>query len=102
MKLLSFLDRLAAELAAFCCLGWHRFIAPAFGARCRYHPSCSQYAVQALRERGLIRGGYLSLRRVLRCNSFFPGGYEPLPPLTKSGNAESATEGRAVEEERRV
>jgi putative membrane protein insertion efficiency factor len=46
---------------------------------CRYHPSCSNYALEALRTHGAARGSLLALRRLLRCNPFFPGGYDPVP-----------------------
>jgi len=45
---------------------------------CRYHPSCSEYAVEALRKRGAIRGGAMALWRILRCNPFSSGGYDPV------------------------
>jgi len=46
---------------------------------CRYYPSCSEYAVRAIMARGLIRGSLLAVWRVLRCNPFSPGGYDPGP-----------------------
>jgi uncharacterized protein len=56
-------------------------ISPLFPPSCRYYPSCSKYAAEALKKHGLIKGSYLSVRRVLRCNPFFPGGYDPVPRL---------------------
>lgn len=49
---------------------------------CRFTPSCSRYAVTALERFGIAKGGYLAFRRVLRCNPFHPGGYDPVPELT--------------------
>jgi hypothetical protein len=46
---------------------------------CRYHPSCSAYALEALKTHGAARGSLLAARRLLRCNPFFPGGYDPVP-----------------------
>lgn len=46
---------------------------------CRYYPTCSQYALEALEKHGAIKGGYLAVRRILRCNPFHKGGYDPVP-----------------------
>lgn len=53
-------------------------ISPLLGPRCRYAPSCSDYAVQAIREYGIIRGVILAGWRLLRCNPFSPGGLDPV------------------------
>ena len=47
---------------------------------CRYYPTCSQYALEAIEIHGTLKGGLLALRRLLRCNVLFPGGYDPVPP----------------------
>ena len=54
-------------------------ISPLLPPACRYYPSCSEYAVTALKRYGLLKGSILSLKRILRCNPFFPGGYDPVP-----------------------
>ena len=59
---------------------YQRWISPALGPRCRFAPSCSQYAVDALREHGLVRGCWLAVRRVGRCHPWNPGGHDPVPP----------------------
>lgn len=51
-----------------------------FPPMCRYYPTCSQYAAEAISLHGVLRGVFLALRRLLRCNIFFPGGYDPVPP----------------------
>ena len=54
-----------------------RFISPALPPRCKYHPSCSAYAVQVIERYGILRGLVLATWRVLRCNPFSHGGYDP-------------------------
>jgi uncharacterized protein len=54
------------------------------GAHCRFEPSCSHYAIEALRTHGAARGSLLAGRRVLRCNPWTPGGYDPVPPPDKA------------------
>jgi len=59
----------------------YRFaISPLYGQVCRYHPSCSAYALEAVTVHGSIRGTWLAVRRVGRCNPWARGGYDPLPP----------------------
>lgn len=55
------------------------FISPMLPAACRFHPSCSAYAEQALEEHGALRGGWLAARRICRCGPWHPGGYDPVP-----------------------
>ncbi|MEG1657945.1 MAG: membrane protein insertion efficiency factor YidD [Oscillibacter sp.] len=54
-------------------------ISPYCSPCCRYLPTCSQYALEALEKYGAVKGGYLAFRRVLRCNPFHKGGYDPVP-----------------------
>ena len=59
---------------------YRRQISPAKGGSCcRFVPTCSEYAMQAIEKYGALKGGYLALRRILRCNPFHPGGYDPVP-----------------------
>ncbi len=58
---------------------YQRAISPALGQRCKYHPSCSTYAVQAIRRYGILRGLAMAGWRVLRCNPWSHGGYDPVP-----------------------
>lgn len=58
---------------------YQRVLSPLLGPRCRFAPSCSTYAVEAVSRYGVRRGGWLALRRVLRCHPLHPGGYDPVP-----------------------
>jgi putative membrane protein insertion efficiency factor len=59
---------------------YQRWVSPMFGPHCRFAPTCSTYAVTALREHGAVRGGWLAVRRIARCHPFNPGGVDPVPP----------------------
>ncbi len=59
---------------------YQRRISPLFGPKCRYYPTCSVYALEALEVHGLLKGSWLAVRRLMRCNIFFPGGVDPVPP----------------------
>ena len=54
-------------------------VSPLLGPSCRFHPSCSEYAIDALQRHGAWRGGYLAMRRLLRCHPWHPGGHDPGP-----------------------
>jgi putative membrane protein insertion efficiency factor len=61
-------------------VAYRRWISPALPARCRFHPSCSAYALEAITTHGPLRGLRLAIWRLLRCQPFNPGGYDPVPP----------------------
>lgn len=54
-------------------------VSPMLGPSCRFTPTCSEYAVEALKKYGVIKGGWLSVKRVGRCHPWHDGGYDPLP-----------------------
>ncbi|WP_448576073.1 membrane protein insertion efficiency factor YidD [Thermomicrobium sp.] len=58
---------------------YQRFISPGLPPACRFYPSCSEYGYEAISRYGIIKGGVLTVRRLLRCHPFHPGGYDPVP-----------------------
>lgn len=73
---------LLALLAAY-----RRGLSPLLGPRCRFAPSCSAYAVEAVTGHGAGRGCWLTLRRLVRCHPFHPGGHDPVPPVRHRGTS---------------
>lgn len=59
--------------------GYKILISPLLPRSCRFHPTCSVYAMEAIERFGVFRGGWLAVRRILRCHPFHPGGYDPVP-----------------------
>ena len=63
-------------------------ISPLLGPRCRFYPSCSEYAIAAVQNHGIIRGLFLTVKRLLRCHPWHPGGVDPVPtPINKRDDA---------------
>ncbi|MBI9076367.1 MAG: membrane protein insertion efficiency factor YidD [Desulfatibacillum sp.] len=58
---------------------YQRFVSPLLGPHCRFYPSCSQYAVEAIETHGPAKGLWLAIRRILRCHPLSSGGYDPVP-----------------------
>lgn len=58
---------------------YRRLISPLFPSRCRFHPSCSDYAQQAVSKHGPLKGGWLALKRIVRCGPWSRGGVDPVP-----------------------
>ncbi len=66
-------------LLLFAISGYKRLISPWLPVACRFQPTCSQYAQDAIKRYGALRGSWLALCRILRCHPFSPGGYDPVP-----------------------
>lgn len=58
---------------------YQRLLSPLLGPRCRFHPTCSTYAIQALERHGAVRGSWLAARRIARCHPLNEGGFDPVP-----------------------
>jgi uncharacterized protein len=58
---------------------YQKLISPMLGPHCRFHPSCSQYAVEAITEHGTMKGVWLSVKRIVKCHPMHEGGFDPVP-----------------------
>jgi uncharacterized protein len=77
--MLTLFDRAARAIGVFLISAYQYVLSPLFPSSCRYTPTCSQYAKEAIIKYGLFRGSYLGARRIFRCHPFHPGGYDPVP-----------------------
>jgi len=66
------------KILVFLIIKYQRYISPLFGKKCRFYPSCSEYTKQAIEKYGTLKGCFIGTKRILRCNPFSKGGYDPL------------------------
>ena len=71
--------------------GYRLLISPLYGQVCRYHPSCSAYALEAVTVYGSIKGSWLSLRRLARCHPWADGGYDPVPDRDRPARGDNSS-----------
>jgi uncharacterized protein len=93
MTVLTRTSGLLAGLLVLPIRGYQLLVSPLLGQRCRFYPSCSAYAVEALRTHGPLRGSWLAVRRLLRCHPWNPGGLDPVPPRRTTGAGQGTPEG---------
>ncbi len=79
MSIFTYMKRTFSRLIIFAIRIYQNTLGLMFPPSCRFHPSCSEYAIEALKKFGLIKGGWLSVKRISRCHPFNPGGFDPLP-----------------------
>jgi putative membrane protein insertion efficiency factor len=70
---------ICAGIALLLIRGYQLGLSPLLGPRCRFYPTCSQYAIEAISRYGILKGAILSSKRLLKCHPFHPGGVDPVP-----------------------
>jgi uncharacterized protein len=83
----------AARMLLVLLAGYRNFVSPLLGPRCRFYPSCSAYAVEAVRLHGAARGSWLAVRRLARCHPFHPGGIDFVPGSPQARGSDGAGSG---------
>ena len=82
MKCITFilhkLNKYLTNICIYLVIFYRKFISPLKGPTCRFYPTCSQYSLEAFKKYGLIKGIFLTIKRILKCHMFHPGGYDPL------------------------
>ena len=88
------LSRLSISVVLWLLMIYRRFISPLKPPTCRFYPTCSTYSVEAFKTHGFFRGAWLTIKRILRCNPFNPGGYDPVPPRRRGPGVVQKVQGR--------
>lgn len=84
-KVFGVIRRLPRNVLITLIRGYQQVLSPLFPPTCKFYPSCSHYAITALSTYGFMRGGWLALKRVVRCNPFSNGGFDPVPVPSDKG-----------------
>ena len=79
-RILSVLSRSVSGVLILLVKAYQVVLSPHLGSCCRFEPTCSAYCVEALRTHGVVKGCWLTFRRIIRCRPFGPSGYDPVPP----------------------
>ena len=94
------LARVAVRLPALAVVGllrvWQLLVSPVYGQTCRFYPSCTAYALEAVDRHGLVRGGWLAVRRLARCHPWNPGGVDLVPASRVRPSAEPQAPATAI------
>lgn len=86
----------AARLLAALLRSYQRYLSPLLGARCRFHPTCSRYTLEAVERYGAVKGLYLGLRRLGRCHPWSDGGFDEVPERFTWRRTDEPAQGRAA------
>lgn len=79
-RVLSGISKISVSFCIALIKGYKRYISPMLGQHCRFYPTCSSYAIEALKTHGLFKGLALTVWRLLRCGPWCEGGFDPVPP----------------------
>jgi hypothetical protein len=80
-NIMDFIGAALSGFAVYIIKFYKFFISPLLPAACRYYPTCSVYSIEAIKKFGLIKGGFLSIKRIITCNPLFEGGFDPVPEV---------------------